>query len=229
MKFANIIMTREGRCTIGDDIQLLAIENLYNYMGIDYKEVVRIPFNQLSTYDGEYVVLPISFPLYGYSHDTAITQYSDKIIPVFLGMAILTNTLSENEVVYLKKFQPIGCRDQYTMDVLRRYGIVSYLNGCMTATLPRRKPLYSEKYNKIFCVDVPDSLKDMIPKEVLDDCIFCNHVYLTSECPDGTEAKAKEIYNRYKDEAKLIITTRLHAALPCAAMGIPVVLAKNQL
>ena len=68
MKFANIIMTREGRCTIGDDIQLLAIENLYNYMGIDYKEVVRIPFNQLSTYDGEYVVLPISFPLYGYSH-----------------------------------------------------------------------------------------------------------------------------------------------------------------
>ena len=92
-------------------------------------------------------------------------------------MAILTNTLSENEVVYLKKFQPIGCRDQYTMDVLRRYGIVSYLNGCMTATLPRRKPRYSEKYNKILCVDVPDSLKDMIPKEVLDDCIFCNHVY----------------------------------------------------
>ena len=79
MKFANIVMTRNGRCTIGDDIQLLAIENLYRYMGIDYNEVVRIPFNELATYDGDYVVLPISFPLHGYSHDAVITQYLSLI------------------------------------------------------------------------------------------------------------------------------------------------------
>ena len=35
MKFANIIYTkRNDRLTIGDDMQLLAIENLYKYMGI---------------------------------------------------------------------------------------------------------------------------------------------------------------------------------------------------
>lgn len=227
MKFANIIMKREGRCTIGDDIQLLAIENLYKYMGIDYKEVVRIPFNELATYDGEYAVLPISYPLYGYSHDTAITQYSDKIIPVFLGMAILTDELSEKEIEYLKKYEPIGCRDQFTMEVLRKYNIIAYLNGCMTATFPRRDT--TKTYDNIYCVDIPDSFRSIIPKEILQHCIFRNHVYMSNECPNGTEEKAREIYNEYVNNAKLIITTRLHAALPCIAAGIPTVLVKDQL
>ena len=30
--------------------------------------------------------------------------------------------------------------------------------------------------------------------------------------------------NRYKDQASLVITSRLHAAVPCMAMGIPVIL-----
>ena len=72
-------MTRKGRCTIGDDMQLLAIENLYKYMGIDYNEVVRIPFSELSTYSGEYVILPLSFPFYGYSNGINITNFSPKI------------------------------------------------------------------------------------------------------------------------------------------------------
>ena len=229
MKFANIVMTRNGRCTIGDDIQLLAIENLYRYMGIDYNEVVRIPFNELATYDGDYVVLPISFPLHGYSHDAVITQNSDRIIPVFLGMAILADHLDSEEVEYLKKFQPIGCRDQFTMEVLRKYNIICYLNGCMTATFPKRKLSSDNVPSKVFCVDVPESFVKKIPREIKKECVFGNHVYMSDECPDGTEAKAKEVYGEYRDKARLIITTRLHAALPCAAMGIPVILAKDQL
>lgn len=220
-------MKREGRCTVGDDIQLLAIENLYKYMGIDYSEVIRIPFHELATYDGEYVVLPISFPLYGYSHETSITQYSPKIIPVFLGMAILTDELSKGEVNYLKKYEPIGCRDQFTLEVMRKYNIISYLNGCMTATFPQRN--LNKKYSKIYCVDIPDNFKKYIPENILGECIFRNHVYMSNECPNGTEEKAREVYNEYCEQAKLMITTRLHAALPCIAAGIPTILVKDEL
>ena len=40
---------------------------------------------------------------------------------------------------------------------------------------------------------------------------------------------AKQVYQEYWDNARLVITTRLHAALPCLSRGIPVVLAKDNL
>src|SRR5690606_24210023 len=36
-------------------------------------------------------------------------------------------------------------------------------------------------------------------------------------------ATAKELLKYYRDEAGLVITSRIHCAMPCAAMGIPVV------
>ncbi len=228
MKFANIIMNRKGRCTVGDDIQLLAIENLYKNMGIDYNEVVRIPFSELSTYDGDYVVLPISFPLYGYSHEDFVTCFSEKIIPVFLGFATMKQDYRLEDIEYLKRYQPIGCRDQYTMEGLRKNCVDAYLNGCITLTLPKVRNGYDDK-KKIYCIDLTDDLIEKIPKELLDDCVFKNHVYMSDECENGTEEKAKEVYGEYISDAKMIVTTRMHAALPCLAFGIPVILAKKRL
>lgn len=228
MKFANIVFNRSERLTIGDDMQLLAIENIYKYMGVDYNEVVRIPFRQLCAYDGEYVILPISFPLYGYHHDIKITQFSPKIIPVFLGLSTLTNYYSNEEINYLKKYEPIGCRDIYTMNALRSYNVMSYLNGCLTAAFPHKWSGEVGK-EKVFCVDIEESFKNYIPKELLSKCEFLSHTYYPSELSDGPEKKARELYEKYIQEAKLIITTRLHCALPCAAAGIPVILAKDNL
>ena len=226
MKFGNIILDRKGRCTVGDDIQLLAIENLYRFMNIPYDEVVRIPFSQLATYDGEYVVLPLSFPFYGYSNENNITNFSPKIIPVFLGFATMAKIYNDIDIAYLKKYEPIGCRDQYTMNAVRNNGIKAYLNGCLTATLPKVRQ-GTEGRKKIFCVDVSPLLRSYIPKELLPDCEFVNHVVFSDDCPNGTEEYAKEVYARYVNEAKMVVTTRMHAALPCVAMGIPVILAKD--
>ena len=228
MKFANIIMTRKGRCTVGDDIQLIAIEYLYKYMGVDYSNVIRIPFSELSTYDGEYVVLPLSFPFYGYNNGTNITNFSPKIIPVFLGFATMQQYYSQKDIEYLKNFEPIGCRDQYTMEALREQNIMAYLNGCMTITLPKVRNGADGK-EKIFCVDLTPKIIAKIPDALLSDCVFTNHVYFSEECPQGTEQKAKEVFNAYIKEARMIITTRMHAALPCIAFGIPVILVKEKM
>ena len=171
MKFANIIMDRKGRCTVGDDIQLLAIEDLYKYMGIDYDNVVRIPFSHLSTYDGEYVILPLSFPFYGYSNRNNITNFSPRIIPVFLGFATMVQNYSPTDIEYLRRYEPIGCRDQYTMNALRSNGIDAYLNGCLTATLPKKRNGFDDK-KKVFCVDIPESFHKYIPKDILAKNIY---------------------------------------------------------
>lgn len=226
MRFANIIMDRKGRCTVGDDIQLIAIENVYKHMGIDYNDVVRIPYSKLSSYDGEYVILPLSFPFYGYSNGTNITNFSDKIVPVFLGLSTALNSYNQTDINYLKKFEPIGCRDMYTMNAVRNCGISGYLNGCLTAAFPRVRNGYDGR-SKIYCVDIPDSFCKYIPKQLLANCEFVSHVVFSEDCPNGTEQRAKEVYENYINNAKMIITTRMHAALPCHAFGIPVVLAKK--
>ena len=75
MKYGNIIYeNRYDRMNLGDDIQLLSIENLYNQMGIDYKDVIRVNYRELATYDGEYVILPISFPMLSYTHEQNFRQ-----------------------------------------------------------------------------------------------------------------------------------------------------------
>ena len=66
MKYANIRMQRDGLNNLGDNIQLLAIDNLLHYMGVPKEDIVYIDYYDLATYDGEYVVLPINYPLYGY-------------------------------------------------------------------------------------------------------------------------------------------------------------------
>lgn len=230
MKFANIIFDRNERLTIGDDMQLLAIENLYNNMGIKYDEVIRIPFHDLGNYDGEYAVLPISFPLFGYNHDLAVTQFSPKIIPVFLALSTLSQNYSKEDLDYLRRFEPIGCRDLHTMEGLRKNNILAYLNGCMTATFPNKRIDECKKdREKIFCIDVPDSFRQYIPEDIIKNCIFLSHTFYPEELPDGPEAKAKELYEMYIREAKMIVTTRLHGALPCIAAGIPVIMFKKNL
>lgn len=228
MKFANIYYKRSGRYfTIGDDIQLLAIENLYNYMGIDYDSIVRIGFHELSSYDGEYVILPISFPLYSYQYDDVITGFSDKIIPVFLNVSIMSTYLSEIDIEYFKKFAPIGCRDEYTLRIMRSYNIKAYLNGCITLTFPRVREKEDMGYSKVYCVDVPDRIKGYIPSEILKNSIFTSHTYKCQDVEGMPEELAREVYSKYIKEAKMVITTRLHAALPCVAAGIPVVFLKD--
>jgi hypothetical protein len=228
VKFGNIVFARTGRLTIGDEIQLLAIENLYKTMGIDYSTVIRLEFSQLHNYNGEEVILPISFPLYGLYKGKYITKFSEKIIPVFLGLSLLSPIIVAEDIEYLKKYEPIGCRDQYTVNILRNYNICAYLFGCITQTFPFKRVFDTDKYRNVYCIDVDDELKDEIPQHILRDCKFTSHTYYVEKNKSSTEQLAREVYDMYIKDAKLVITSRLHAALPCAAAGIPVIWAKDK-
>lgn len=207
---------------IGDVIQYLACLHLYESMGIRKEEVVQVNRYELCSYSGEYLVVPINCIFNGFSTGLELTNFSPKIIPVFLGFAIGADYLSEKDIAYLKKYEPIGCRDEFTLNILRKYGIKAWLNGCMTITFDDRD--MSDGKHKIFLVDIPDEVRAYLPynKEDMEEV---THIWEIG--PEDVEKDILRLYERYKKEARVIVTSRLHCAVPCIAAGIPVVIVKN--
>ena len=135
MKYANIMFHGKTKCNIGDNLQLLAIDKLYDYMGLSPNDIIRIPYEELGTYkskDGNPVILPINFPFLEYKEKGESERFSKDIIPVYLGCVLQKPELSEDEISFFERLQPIGCRDEYTFNLLKNNNINSWLNGCMS-------------------------------------------------------------------------------------------------
>lgn len=227
MKFAvGVSNTRvkESSNNIGDSIIDLAMRGIYHDMGISDDALVPINVNNLSTYNGE----PVIFPLVkGYPHFPRLSEaFSDKVHPIFLSFALF-GTLDPADVSYLKKYEPIGCRDAYTLEQMQAYGISAYLNGCITICFPRAKGRVAHSPNKkIFLVDIEPELEPYIPSELLQKSVRETHA-IEGDLQTSTLIEAERMLSQYREDAELVITSRLHAAVPCLAMGIPVILAKN--
>lgn len=228
MKYANIYYpygsiygnVQDEMVNIGDVMQSLAIDNILNYMGIAGQDIVRIPRGSLPDYDGEYVILPINCMFSGFARDLDVFAFSDRIIPVFLGLAIRGDALSVKDIAYLKRYEPIGCRDEYTFEILKKHNILCWLNGCMTITFPKRK---RGSFDKIICVDIPESIKEYLPSNYPIE--FFTHIERRNE--ENMEPFVQERYEYYKKTAALIVTGRLHCAAPCIAAGIPTIVVKD--
>ena len=126
---------------------------------------------------------------------------------------------------YLKQYEPIGCRDSYTKNILKENGIQSYFSGCMTLTLDRFENVEKEDY--ILLVDVSDSIyekiKTMTNKRI--EKITNNrdsHEY--SKLNWETRKQYVQDYLKAIQKASLVITPRLHSALPSLALQTPVLL-----
>jgi len=228
----------QNKLNLGDPIQSYAMRYIYSHMGIEEDELIPISRYHARYYDGEYVVLPFNCfnMIYNqFGHEYGTLPLSDKIIPVFLSFHLHSRNIPEDVLNNFRNYQPIGCRDEETMRNMREHGLQAWLSGCVTAVLPKRRNIPKKK--KCFLVDVPDSLKAYIPEDVLEHSEFVEHQvafpheegkeYMTDvEYKRFYEAGIKQL-ERYREEATLVVTSRLHAAVPCMAMGIPVILAGN--
>src|SRR5262249_35209243 len=63
---------------------------------------------------------------------------------------------------------------------------------------------------------------DVLGGEYRDDHTYMNH-YTVRDCFSDYLTEAKAALELYRTRARLVITTFLHCALPCIAMGIPVI------
>lgn len=233
---------------IGDYIQSLAAKQFLPRVD------VYLNREQLANYKGEKIKLIMNG---WFTHNAKNWIPSDDIQPLFVSFHI-NNTaakemLSDEGIKYLKKHQPIGCRDQYTVDILTNNGIDAYFTGCLTTTLDLYKsdvkedkvyivdPLYSyprkEKIfysfkefiksilkGKIFKLGLKDKhLNNFLDPILLNDAIYTNQEPSSKTYNDDQKFKmAEELLSKYA-KAKLVITSRIHCALPCLAMNTPVI------
>jgi hypothetical protein len=118
----------------------------------------------------------------------------------------------------------IGCRDSVTADFLAANGVATCLTGCATLTFPR----YSGKREGIYCVDVSDEIKEKVVR-LYKEPIFVSHDLEDLSLDQADEATLANQYRRAYAllrkymKAELVVSSRVHATLPCIAFGTPVI------
>ena len=225
-KFSNNISTeynrRTGMINMGDSIISLAIENVLDIVGADKKEAIEIPLYGNHNVSEE-CLLPVCGH-FGRQYDMDFLNHP-KLHPIFLGFGIKDEFLMESEIKYLRRYEPILCRDEFTKEVLKKYGIEAYLFGCITLLLPERGE--GTQANKIFFVDVKDKYKKFIPQIMLKDSVFTSqnvkYAVVDEEDWNNESNYAKDRLRKYAEEARLVVTSKLHCMCPCVAMGVPVI------
>lgn len=211
----------------GDALQNIIIKDLISKMGLE-DETVVLDFNEISSYRGETLIVPINQAL---SHD--LSKYISKdIIPVFLGLSRDTSVISERELDYLRQFQPIGCRDEELYSFLISKGVRAYLAGCITITMSERS--YVSPTAHPIIIDAPEYILKHVPSDILDKAEHITNVHYGDykTIVNNYESFEDCVRKRYKylsENASLVITSRMHVASPCIGMGIPVVLVRNSI
>ena len=207
---------------IGDDIQSIAAARLLpridGFLSRDHLSQVTSPC--IVSMNGFFMGEPNWPP-------------SEFVIPIFYAFHIAPaweKTICSLEgVSYLRQHQPIGCRDRGTVEILKKHDIQAYFSGCLTLTLDRRKS--PPNSGQVFISGGANKgFSNLIPEEIRREAFFVNQGKVQLPFMPATTRQdiAQHLLDAYRDHAKLVITSKIHCAMPCIAMGIPVVFLANK-
>lgn len=233
MKYGRLVFTNmlvsPTLCNAGDVVQSMAVDGIYRSMQIPQEQIVDIGVEELGTYRGEKLLLPIN-GYFLYSAQCPVFPTSPDIIPVFLGVYNTSRQYLRHRDFW-SGCGPIGCRDEATRRAMRKRGYPAYLLGCMTLTLPRRER--EPEHPKVFLADAHPGILPYLPENLRQNLVRVTHDLPVDSTADRADQRAemqrktRELYRRYREQAGLVITSRLHCAAPCIAMGIPVIVVKD--
>ncbi len=226
-------------------------EKLDEYKGEQLKLIMNSWFNK---YPNHWPPSSDIYPLFVSSH------FNDRMIPVLI---------SDSGKNYLKKYEPIGCRDKETAELLSANGIQAYFSGCLTLTLGKTYQnkgdgaeilfvdvMYNYRTFKELIFDIthaPGVIKSRIlaggfkeikkmfrdtqKKKIFYKRIFSKEMLEKSNSYSQIQPlnnnqdhlKITDEYLKRLASAKLVITSRIHCALPCLAMNTPVIFVDSEL
>lgn len=214
------------RNNIGDVLQGMAAAK---FLPVTAKPVDR---EQLSLLDSK----ARSFLLASgwFMHDFSKFPPSDAVQPCYISLHVANSALLQNRQVrnHFKKNAPIGCRDKKTLSLFLGWGIPAYYSGCLTITTSPRKPILQKEGP---CLLV-DNIDHPVPEPVLKKLELLTKKEFTRVTHDPAdvllpfEDYVKQGVNHMENllqqycDASLIVTTKIHCALPCLGMGAPVIL-----
>ena len=218
---------------IGDYIQSIATLNVIKKLQPN-TNIINFDRDNLGNYDN----VPAFTIMQGWFSNSYTFLPNNRITPIYIGTHITTaaqrtifNFLQYNPSFFEKEI--IGCRDKSTQEYFTSLGIPNYLSRCLTLTLPKREKM--ETQNKIFLVNIQPDIIEKLPKNIKENAEIINQRIVDPNQNDifyynqynKYIDEAKDLLEKYKKEAKLVITPALHCASPCIAMGIPVILIEN--
>ena len=215
---------------LGDYVQTFATQNALKTNYTD-AEFIFNDRDSLSDYCKEQALCVMQ----GWFSHQCLFMPNSNILPVFVGTHItpqsqkhLKRFLSYNPSYFHNR--EIGCRDKQTCNFFHSIGVKSYFSRCLTLTFPKREA--SSQQNEIFIVNISKEYLKYIPDELVKNAKFVNQrAVKTENNPDNLDSSCEMYYKltqdllqMYKNNAKLVITSAIHCAMPCLAMGIPVIL-----
>ena len=124
----------------------------------------------------------------------------------------------------LSRHGPIGARDEATAEFLNGLGIPAYTSGCLTLTLEPNRNI--ERGDTIVLADVAPSVANHVRAITSRPIEIVRHVLGKYHTPPSAFARAERVLHLYQ-RAHLVITSRLHVAFPCLALGTPAMLVRS--
>lgn len=223
---------------LGDPIQSYAVKLLYREMGIADEDIIPVPRYDMRNYNGEECICTVNTcsTYEELAYDSYFMPPSEKIHAVPFSLHI-NRDIASDELEYYRTCTDVGCRDEFTEKKLAALGINAYLTGCLSLTFPRRTLAQEYRADKVYLIDVQSGFRNFIPKEILMNAVELSNIYRFDISHDSNRMTEQEAISFHelgeerimllRDTARLVITSRLHAAAPCLAMGIPVIMTKH--
>ena len=224
MRFAVLSYERSGN--LGDEIQSVAAARLLPRVDL------KIPRERLRDFHSDEQCLLV---MNGYFDCIKTAQFppAECITPLYLSFHISAGSQARYTtpecIAHFRKHAPIGCRDRGTVDILRRAGVDAFYSRCLTLTLPKREPLSSPPQGIVLCDVLLRRTKSVghfrsLVNEKKTLVKTVSHTHGFDACGEETrnlkEPIVEGLLSLYQS-AELVITSRMHCALPCVAMGVP--------
>ncbi len=223
MRYALLVYSTTN---LGDDIQSLAARRFLPKVDVhvdrdfvhdvDGTEPVKLILNGWFTHRPEHWPPPPHVdPLFVSFHLTReVLGFNVR------GLRPSEHMLQGESLQYFRRHQPIGCRDNATVDLFRSFGIDAHFSGCLTLTLENKWSPVREDVTSL--VDLPEPLVEFVKRQVGGATRELSHNLSGREPYEERFSRAEDLLRQYAT-SKLVVTSRLHCALPCLALGTPVV------
>jgi hypothetical protein len=170
-----------------------------------------------------------------FMHDYSLFPSPSNILPFYISVHVANSDFLRQPHIreHFRAYGPVGCRDKKTLQLFLGWGIPAYYSGCLTITTKPKTAIRNDNEGAFLMVDNVDhpvpahvlqKIESLLQKKLSrishdpEDVALSFHDYVSA----GTR-RMQHLLNTYCD-ASLVVTTKIHCALPCLGMGANVIL-----
>lgn len=232
-----------GVINYGDNLQSIAVQHLLGKFGITEEQIGHIVRDDMGRKVADRepgIFIPatggMAWNAYPAPSDFPIDEHN--LVILYFGIRIPEGSFDvirnhQPFIASLKRHEPIGCRDVATRDFVRSLGARAFFSKCVTLSFDTRPDSMKGAHFYIFKEtkeEVIEAFRESVPAHIWDvhkELPITLNAPRTGPMTDAdcfvVNKQAIERLNILREDAKLVISRRIHVVIPCAALGIPVI------